>query len=158
MKKYFLILIIIMLFGCSANPRYSNGGKRRNVHQKYVTKTMKQKAKESVANAPKLDIKVGDKLYFVSSYYGKKFHGKPCANGEIFDMHKNTAAHKSLPFNTKLKVTNEDNGKSVVVRVIDRGPFVKGRDLDLSYAAAKKIGLIPYGVKKLKIEILEVGN
>ena len=158
MKKYLVILTIIMIFGCSVNPRYAGGDKKRVVHRKYVTKTMKQKAKESVANAPKLDIKVGDKFYFVSSYYGKKFHGKPCANGEIFDMYKYTAAHKSLPFNTKLKVTNEDNGKSVVVRVIDRGPFVDGRDLDLSYAAAKKIGLISYGVKKLKVEIIKIGN
>ncbi len=70
-------------------------------------------------------------------------------------MYKFTAAHKTLLFNTKLRVTNEDNGKSVVVRINDRGPFIKGRDLDLSFAAAKKIGLIPHGVKRLKIEFLK---
>ncbi|MCF7793439.1 MAG: septal ring lytic transglycosylase RlpA family protein [Candidatus Cloacimonetes bacterium] len=91
----------------------------------------------------------------VCSFYGEKFQGKPTANGEIFDMEKLTCAHKKLPFGTRLKVTNEDNNKSVIVRVNDRGPFVKGRDLDLSKAAARKIGLIPYGVKKLKVEFLE---
>ena len=91
----------------------------------------------------------------MTSFYGTKFHGKPTSSGEVFDMNKLTCAHKSLPFNTILKVTNEDNGKSVVVRVNDRGPFIEGRDLDLSYAAAREIGLIGVGVKQLKIEILE---
>ncbi|HHE37868.1 MAG TPA: septal ring lytic transglycosylase RlpA family protein [Candidatus Cloacimonetes bacterium] len=91
----------------------------------------------------------------VTSYYGKKFHGKPTSSGETFDMNGFTAAHKTLPFGTRLKVTNEDNGKTVTVRVNDRGPFKAGRDLDLSYGAAKKIGLIAAGVKTLKVEILE---
>jgi len=100
-------------------------------------------------------VKKGNVTYFVCSFYADKFHGRTTSNGEIFDMYKFTAAHKTLPFNTKLRVTNEDNEKSVVVRINDRGPFIKGRDLDLSFAAAKEIGLIPYGVKKLKIEFLE---
>lgn len=103
-------------------------------------------------------VEKGDEFYFVCSYYGKKFHGRQTANGEIFDMKKLTCAHKTLPFNTKLEVTNEDNGKSVVVRVNDRGPFIKGRDLDLSKAAAEKIGLIPYGVKKMKIKVIEINE
>ncbi|OQX70572.1 MAG: hypothetical protein B6D62_04420 [Candidatus Cloacimonas sp. 4484_275] len=84
----------------------------------------------------------------MTSYYGKKFQGKRTSSGEIFDMNKLTCAHKTLPFGTRLKVINESNGKSVVVRVNDRGPFVAGRDLDLSFAAARKIGLIGIGVKK----------
>ncbi len=91
----------------------------------------------------------------VCSYYGEKFHGRPTANGETFNMEKLTAAHKTLPFGTKLRVTNEDNEKSVIVRINDRGPFVKGRDLDLSKAAAREIGLIPYGVKTMKVEFLK---
>ncbi|NQV17771.1 MAG: septal ring lytic transglycosylase RlpA family protein [Armatimonadetes bacterium] len=101
------------------------------------------------------DVIKGDVFYFITSYYGTKFHGRPTSNGEVFDMNKLTCAHKTLPFNTILKVTNEDNGKSVVVRVNDRGPFIKGRDLDLSFAAAKEIGLIGVGVKQLQVEILE---
>ena len=73
-----------------------------------------------------------------ASYYAEKFHGKRTSNGEIFNMNDLTCAHKSLPFNTILKVTNLSNGKSVQVRVNDRGPFVAGREIDLSKAAAKK--------------------
>ncbi|PID29768.1 MAG: septal ring lytic transglycosylase RlpA family lipoprotein [Candidatus Cloacimonadota bacterium] len=94
-------------------------------------------------------------VYFHCSYYGKKFAGKKTANGEIFDPEKLTCAHKTLPFGTKLRITDPDTGKSVIVRVNDRGPFVKGRDLDLSRAAAEKTGLINYGVKKMQVEILD---
>jgi len=90
----------------------------------------------------------------VASWYGKAFHGKKTASGEIFNMYAYTAAHKTLPLGTILKVTNPDNGKSVIVKVNDRGPFVKGRDLDLSYAAAKKIGLLSKGVGMVYVEIL----
>ncbi|MGA2298470.1 MAG: septal ring lytic transglycosylase RlpA family protein [FCB group bacterium] len=74
-----------------------------------------------------------------ASYYGKKFHNKKTANGEIFNMNEYTAAHRSLPFGTILKVTNLENKKSVLVRINDRGPFINARILDLSYEAAKEI-------------------
>lgn len=74
-----------------------------------------------------------------ASYYADRFHGKKTASGKIFDMNKLTAAHKKLPFGTKVKVTNEANGKSVIVEITDRGPFVKGRDIDLSKKAFKSI-------------------
>ncbi len=90
----------------------------------------------------------------VASWYGKAFHGKKTASGEIFNMYAYTAAHKSLPLGTILKVINPENGKSVVVKVNDRGPYVRGRDLDLSYAAAKKIGLVKKGVGKVYVEFL----
>jgi len=70
-----------------------------------------------------------------ASYYADKFHGRRMANGKIFDMYKMTAAHKKLPFGTKIKITNEANGKSVVVEITDRGPFVKSREIDLSKGA-----------------------
>jgi rare lipoprotein A len=78
----------------------------------------------------------------LASYYGKEFHGKKTASGEPFDMEALTAAHRTLPFNTTVKVTNTRNGKSVRVRINDRGPFIAGRIIDLSYAAAKTIGLL----------------
>lgn len=93
-----------------------------------------------------------------ASYYGKKFHGRKTANGEIFDMFGKTAAHKTLPFGTVLKVTNLENGKSVIVKVNDRGPFVAGRILDLSLGAAKEIGLLKSGVAKVNIKILKSGD
>jgi rare lipoprotein A len=90
-----------------------------------------------------------------ASWYGEKYHGRKTACGEIFDMHKLTAAHLSLPLVTIVKVTNLENGKSVVVKVNDRGPYVRGRIIDLSYAAAKKIGMLEDGVAKVKIEIVD---
>lgn len=97
-------------------------------------------------------------IYGEASYYADKFHGRKTANGEIFDMYKLTAAHKSLPFDTILEVTNQNNGKSVVVRVNDRGPYKKGRILDLSYAAAKSIDMISTGVARVQIKILKLGS
>lgn len=80
-----------------------------------------------------------------ASWYGPGFHGRTTANGEKFNMGAMTAAHKSMPFGTKLRVTNNRTGKSVVVRINDRGPFIKGRFLDLSKAAASRIGMIKTG-------------
>ena len=90
-----------------------------------------------------------------ASYYGTKYHGRKTSSGEIFDMNKFTAAHKTLPFGTKLKVTNLENGKSVVVKINDRGPFKPGRSLDLTYAAAKKIDMIGSGVVEVGYEEVE---
>jgi rare lipoprotein A len=87
----------------------------------------------------------------IASYYGGKFIGRPTASGEIFDATKLTAAHKTLPFGTVVKVTNLSNYKSVIVRINDRGPFVAGRIIDLSEAAAKKIAMIQAGVQKVTI-------
>lgn len=90
--------------------------------------------------------------YLTASWYGPKFHGRPTSSGERFDMHGLTAAHKTLNFGTKLRVTNPDTDRSVIVTVNDRGPFIRGRDLDLSYGAAKEIGLVEKGVGKVKVE------
>jgi rare lipoprotein A len=97
--------------------------------------------------------------YAKASWYGPKFHGRPTSSGQIFDMYKKTAAHKILPLFTVVKVINLTNQKSVIVPINDRGPFVKGREIDLSYAAATDIGLIGPGVVDVKIVALgrEVG-
>lgn len=86
----------------------------------------------------------------VASYYARAHHGRRTANGERFDMHALTAAHKSLPFGTRLRVSR--GNASVVVRINDRGPFVRGRDLDVSLAAARVLGLISAGVGAVTIE------
>jgi rare lipoprotein A len=90
----------------------------------------------------------------LASWYGGKFQGRQTASGEIFDTNEFTAAHKSLPFGTIVKVTSLENGKSTVVRVNDRGPFVPGRIIDLSRAAAAAIGLAGKGVARVRIEVL----
>lgn len=87
-----------------------------------------------------------------ATYYGPGFHGKKTASGEIFDMYEMTCAHRTLPFGTRLRVTNLSNRKSIEVRVNDRGPFVEGRILDLSYGAAQRIGLD--GKELVRITIL----
>jgi rare lipoprotein A len=92
--------------------------------------------------------------YAVASWYGPDFQGKPTSSGEIFDMNAMTCAHKEYPFGTKLKVTNLENNKTVYCIVNDRGPFVEGRDIDLSYAAAKKIDLIAQGTGRVRIEYM----
>ncbi|MCH7400271.1 septal ring lytic transglycosylase RlpA family protein [Belliella kenyensis] len=87
-----------------------------------------------------------------ASYYHDKFHGRTTANGEKYKKHKMTAAHKTLPFGTKVKVINQTNGKRVRVRINDRGPFVSGRIIDLSKKAAKKIDLLDAGETDVKIK------
>ncbi|MDO4426676.1 MAG: septal ring lytic transglycosylase RlpA family protein [Moraxella sp.] len=91
----------------------------------------------------------------LASWYGRQFHGKKTASGERFDMNAMTAAHRSLPMNCYVRVTNKDNGKSVVVRINDRGPFHGNRVLDLSYGAAKAIGITEKGVGNVTIERVE---
>ena len=90
-----------------------------------------------------------------ASFYGGKWHGRKTANGEIFDTYKLTAAHKTLPFGTRVRVTNLSNGKSVVVRINNRGPYSKGRIIDLSQAAFSKIENMSKGVTKVKLEIVK---
>lgn len=92
------------------------------------------------------------------SYYADAFHGKKTSSGETFNMYDFTCAHKMLPFGTKVKVTNLKNGKSVIVRVNDRGPFVKTREMDLSKAAAVNLGMIGSGTAKANLEIISLGK
>lgn len=94
----------------------------------------------------------------IASWYGPKFHGKRTSNGEIYDMHSMTAAHKTLPMNTMLLVKNIENGKQTVVRINDRGPFVKGRIVDLSFNAAKKIGAVKHGTARVQIMAIAEKN
>ena len=94
----------------------------------------------------------------VASWYGRQFHGRRTASGETFDMNGLTAAHRSLPLNCYIRVTNKDTGKSVVVKVNDRGPFHGNRVLDLSYAAAKQIGLANAGTANVNIERVDGPN
>ncbi|MFQ6069979.1 MAG: septal ring lytic transglycosylase RlpA family protein [Candidatus Aminicenantales bacterium] len=90
----------------------------------------------------------------LASWYGPKFHGKMTSSGEKYNMYQLTAAHQTLPFGAYVKITNRLNGKSVRVRINDRGPFIKGRIIDLSYAAAKVIDMIGPGVVPVRVEIL----
>ncbi|MFZ0390695.1 MAG: septal ring lytic transglycosylase RlpA family protein [Calditrichia bacterium] len=90
----------------------------------------------------------------VVSFYGGKFHGRKTANGETYNMNKLTAAHRTLPFGTLCRVTNIENEKQVVVRVNDRGPYVKNRVMDLSRAAAEKLGGLDDGLIRVRVEVI----
>lgn len=90
----------------------------------------------------------------LASWYGKPYHGRRTASGEVYNMYGVSAAHRTLPFGTRVRVTRLDNGRSIVVRINDRGPFVRGRIIDLSYGAAKKLGMVQEGVVKVRIEVL----
>jgi len=91
----------------------------------------------------------------VASYYGREHQGKKTANGEIFNMNKLTAAHRSLPFGSQVKVTTLSNQRSVIVRISDRGPYYQGRIIDLSQAAAERLEMIKSGITNVKVEILD---
>ena len=142
---------------CTPSPRYRSSSKPSS------TATKKQKQKNKKHNKKKKNNKSPfdkSKKVFrgISSYYGPQFHGKLTANGEIFDMYGVSAAHKELPFNTVVRVTNEDNGKSLIIRINDRGPYISGRILDCSFGAAKKLGFVGEGTAPVKIEVLEWGD
>ena len=103
-------------------------------------------------------VSAGDIQYGVSSYYAEKFHGRRTANGEIYDMYGISGAHQTLPLNSIVKVTNLENNKELVIRVNDRGPFIKNRIFDCSYGAAVKLGFISMGTAIVKVEVIEIGD
>lgn len=128
----FVVLLALFLVGCSSHSGSPNR-ESRDLPRPRSTDTVQ---------------------YGKASWYGDKEHGNRAASGEVFDRYAYTAAHKELPFGTVVRVTNLDNGKRVEVRINDRGPHVKGRVIDLSYAPAKSIGLLRSGVADVKIEVL----
>ena len=139
MKKYTYILIFILSFFLLFS---SFSYKANTIYQEEVKKVKQDTLKKEKVELAKTDSVIVYKGKFKpfkskahASYYAERFHGKRTASGKIYDMNKLTAAHKKLPFGTKVKVTNEKNGKSVVVEITDRGPFVKGREIDLSKKA-----------------------
>src|SRR5258708_35293001 len=91
----------------------------------------------------------------IASWYGNPYHGRRTASGEIYDMEQLTAAHPTLPFQTVIEVTNLDNGKRVTVRITDRGPFAKGRILDLSHAAARAIEMLGPGTARVRLKVIK---
>jgi len=103
-------------------------------------------------------VRKGHVKYGKASWYGKPFHGRKTANGERYNMYSMTAAHRTYAMGTLLKVTNLRNRRSVKVRVNDRGPFYNTRNIDLSYGAAKKLGMVQKGVGRVKIEVLSSGS
>lgn len=140
------LVIIVLFWGCSPSPRYT------------VTGVRKSGAGQSAESPPSGVLlekpPAGTKYRGLASYYADKYHGKKTANGEVFDMYGLTCAQNQLPFNTWLEVRNIGNDRTVIVRVNDRGPFVTGRIIDLSYGAAKELGMLKAGVQEVEITVL----
>jgi len=158
----FSIFLVLLFVGCSSRSYF--GG--YNYHYYKPLKTHKVNNSASVQRATMRPYSVGGRTYYptvvstgstyrgIASWYGPNFHGKKTSNGEWYDMYAMTAAHKTLPMNTIVKVTNLLNGKSAIVRINDRGPFVKNRIIDLSYAAANKLGIVASGTAPVRLEVL----
>ena len=160
MSKTIIITIsIVALFfsACSTKKRAIHHTYHKPGSKSYVHPTMRPYVVGGVRYYPTV-VSVGDEFRGRASWYGPKFHGKLTSNGERYDMHGMTAAHKTLPMNTIVRVTNLNNGLSAVVRINDRGPFVANRIIDLSNAAAKKIDLISKGTAPVKLEVLGFKN
>lgn len=164
--KVFLLLFFVFLSACSTN----NG---RYQHKNDSTPSRIPSASELIDATPRIEphSRGGNKNYTVrgkhyqvlktadgfqeqgiASWYGQKFHGHLTSNGEIYDMYAMSAAHKNLPLPTYVKVTNNDNGRSVIVRVNDRGPFHQSRVIDLSYSAAYKLDMLKTGTANVTIK------
>jgi len=151
----FAFVIAIILQSCGTVPRFTSS-KHKTIEKKTETKTKeKNETKNQIKNDEQ---KVESIQEGIASFYGTEFDGKTTANGETFDMYKFTAAHRTLPLGTKVKVKNLENNRSIILRINDRGPYVDGRIIDLSYAAAKQLGFVENGTARVRIEVLEFGD
>ena len=172
MNKIFLILLAALLVfttGCSRKSRYYYSQKQMSKPRTYSSSKddyhsgisqkdyryakMNPYSVYGIKYYPQM-VSPGDMFHGVASWYGPDFHAKLTANGETYNMYDMTAAHKTLPMNTVVKVTNKRNGLTAVVRVNDRGPFVGTRIIDLSNAAARKIDMVGAGTAPVSIEVL----
>ncbi len=149
MKKFLVFSLLFGVFfftGCSQK-RYDLSNPSRNKATMRPYKVLGKRYRPTY-------VSVGDVMKGTSSWYGPNFHGKYTSNGEVYNMYAKTAAHKTWPMNTMVRVTNLQNGKSTIVRINDRGPFVRGRIIDCSYTAGKELGLDKMGIARVSLEIV----
>ena len=149
-RRIILLLVFFLLAACS--PRYV-------VIEKRGSPPEKQEIKKKDTSAPDTQIERSESKgvqYGVASWYGGEFHGRATSSGEIYDMYQLTCAHNTLPLGTTVMVTNLENGRSLELKVNDRGPFVKERIIDLSYAAAQMLGIWAKGTAPVKVEVINL--
>jgi len=151
-------IVFAMLPACTPLPKYTAypgqgppSGKGGSIARTTTPRPIPQDAETPMETKPPR----GTTYRGIASFYADDFHGKKTSNGEIFDMNGLTAAHRTLPFNTWLEVRNLSNGRSVIVRVNDRGPFIEGRIIDLSYGAARELGMVNTGVQEVELVVLK---
>lgn len=154
--SFFIVLSLLFLTACGPKHRVV-------IMERPIPPPEKKEVKKEVLReetpAPEKTEKVEKResrevQYGVASWYGGEFHGRPTSSGEIYDMYQLTCAHNTLPLGTTVMITNLDNGRSVELKVNDRGPFVKERIIDLSYAAARMIGMWEKGTASVKVEVI----
>jgi rare lipoprotein A len=150
-----VLVACLLALGCASTPRF---GEKTTDDRGTAVRTTKDTAVRDIQPERPPTGKILLTLQGTVSYYANDFHGKQTSNGETFNMNDLTAAHRTFPFGTKVRVTNLENNKSVIVRVNDRGPFVEGRIMDLSLAAAKEIDLMKSGTTKARLEVLHWGD
>lgn len=164
-----LLVSIVFLSSCTTSSYIKDSGPRQPVDLSDVTDAVPWDEPLSVRGNPSSYVVFGKRYYVldsaedfrekgIASWYGNKFHGNQTSNGEIYDMYAMTAAHKRLPIPSYVRVTNLRNKRSVVVRVNDRGPFHKGRIIDLSYAAASKLGIDKVGTAPVEVVAIKSGE
>lgn len=145
-------LIAIMICGCAARTATVKQASHKNLASK------KTSAPSYVVRGqtyyPLRQVLPGVQMKGIASWYGPMFHGKKTSSGEIYDMHSLTAAHKTLPLHTLVKVTNLENQRDIIVRINDRGPFIDDRMIDLSLGAATKLGMVRTGLAPVRVTVL----
>ena len=155
------MLVALVLSACTFGVPIGNQAQQRDLVARKTTPSERGNPSSYVVFGKRyhvLDSSEGFRQRGVASWYGIKFHGRPTSSGEIYNMHAMTAAHKTLPIPVYVHVKNLDNGRSTVVRVNDRGPFIEGRIIDLSYAAARKLGVKGPGTANVEISVLRAGQ
>ncbi len=145
--------IVTFIIGCAPAPRYTSD----DLPSRESSSSSRNIPPPTERVTP-ISVRPGQVFTGVASFYGSDFHGKLTANGEVFDMYGLTAAHRTLPLNTVVRVTNLANNESLIVRINDRGPYIQGRILDLSYGAALKLGFVAEGTTRVRFVVIEVGD
>ena len=164
-----ILLSIASLYGCSSSTNHQDGPPSRNVDVSQIPNAVPRTEPRSRYGNPDSYVVFGKRYHVmtsskgyrkrgIASWYGSKFHGRRTSSGEPYDMHAMTAAHKTLPLPTYVRVTNLKNGRQIVVKVNDRGPFHDNRIIDLSHTAAVKLGIKSAGTGWVEVEALTPGT
>jgi len=154
--KSLIIVFFTLAIGALVGFTVLNGEKNVENERILIEEFVPVTVKENTVNTSA--VRLIDRGTLKASWYGPKFHGKNTANGEVYNQMALTAAHKYLSFGTLLKITNPKNGKSVIVRINDRGPYIEGRELDLSKGAAIELGILEKGVARVKVQEVALGE
>ncbi len=153
LNRFFTLSVLILLVGCSSAPRFFSGNPSRVKAENKRTFTSDVSKVDTLHNLTNAI----ESVTGFASFYADDFDGKKTSNGETYNMYELTAAHKTYPFNTMIRVVNLANSRTIIVRINDRGPFIEGRIIDLSLGAATQLGMDKTGIQEVRLEIIEWG-